>query len=84
MFDGLAANARALRRILNRSHLAAAGLLDSRRVLADLESAAASGPAPLGALHTLIVTELWLAQQESARALTAWWRPVPEGSLPCV
>lgn len=83
VFDGLAANAPTLRRILADSHLAAAGLIDARRAAADLESGIAGAPAPLADLHTLIVTELWLSRQAPAAAHDAWWQPAPEGSLPC-
>ncbi|WP_424893429.1 asparagine synthase-related protein [Streptomyces sp. XH2] len=75
VFDGLAANAPALRRIVTGSHLAQAGLLDPRRATADLEAAIAGAPAPLGNLHALLVSELWLARLSTATARAAWWQP---------
>ncbi|MEE1930691.1 asparagine synthase-related protein [Streptomyces sp. TRM 70351] len=71
LFTGLRANAPVLRRILGRSLLAQAGLLDRSKALASLDSAARGEPAPLAALHALIVTELWLATLSTAR--TTWW-----------
>ncbi|ROQ65259.1 asparagine synthase [Streptomyces sp. CEV 2-1] len=71
LFAGLRTNAPALRRILDRSFLAQAGLLDGSKALASLDSAARGEPAPLAALHGLIVTELWLATLPTSR--TAWW-----------
>lgn len=71
LFAGLRTNAPALRRILGRSLLAQAGLLDVSKALASLGSAARGEPAPLAALHALIVTELWLATLPTAR--TMWW-----------
>ncbi|MFJ2630005.1 asparagine synthase-related protein [Streptomyces sp. NPDC087532] len=71
LYAGLRANAPALRRILDRSLLAEAGLLDGAKMLASLDSAARGEPAPLAALHALIVTELWLATLPTAR--TTWW-----------
>ncbi|MBQ0972964.1 hypothetical protein KBZ00_17720 [Streptomyces sp. RK31] len=71
LFAGLRANAPALRRILHRSLLAQAGLLDGARALASLDSAARGEGAPLAALHALIVTELWLATLPTARS--TWW-----------
>lgn len=71
LFAGLRANAPALRRILDCSLLAQAGLLDGAKALASLDSAARGEPAPLAALHALIVTELWLATLPTAR--TTWW-----------
>ncbi|MFE2938487.1 asparagine synthase-related protein [Streptomyces sp. NPDC059255] len=83
VFDGLTANAPALRRILTTSRLAEAGLLDVHRATADLEAAIAGAPAPLADLHHLIVTELWLARLTAAAAHTAWWQPAPQGSIQC-
>ncbi|MGW5098210.1 asparagine synthase-related protein [Streptomyces nodosus] len=71
LYAGLRANAPALRRILDRSLLAQAGLLDGAKALASLDSAARGEPAPLAALHGLVVTELWLATLPTAR--TTWW-----------
>ncbi|NEA20656.1 asparagine synthase-related protein [Streptomyces halstedii] len=71
LFAGLRTNAPALRRILDRSLLAQAGLLDGPKALASLDSAARGEPAPLAALHALVVTELWLATLPTAR--TTWW-----------
>ncbi|GAA1334675.1 hypothetical protein GCM10009647_076460 [Streptomyces sanglieri] len=71
LFAGLRTNAPALRRILNSSLLAQAGLLDGAKALASLDSAARGEPAPLAALHALIVTELWIATLPTAR--TTWW-----------
>ncbi|MER7791128.1 asparagine synthase-related protein [Streptomyces sp. NPDC097640] len=83
VFDGLAANAPALRRVIAGSQLAASGLLDARQAAADLESGIAGASAPLGALHALIVAELWLARLAATAAHAAWWQPAPEGSIPC-
>lgn len=71
LYAGLRTNAPALRRILARSLLAQAGLLDGTKALASLDSAARGEPAPLAALHALVVTELWLATLPTAR--TTWW-----------
>lgn len=71
LFAGLRTNAPALRRILDRSHLAQAGLLDASKALASLDSATRGEPAPLAALHALIVTELWLATLPTTRS--TWW-----------
>lgn len=71
LFAGLRANTPILRRILHRSRLAQAGLLDGARALASLDSAARGEGAPLAALHALIVTELWLATLPTARS--TWW-----------
>ncbi|MGW0670715.1 asparagine synthase-related protein [Streptomyces sp. NPDC002746] len=71
LLAGLRTNAPALRRILDRSLLAQAGLLDTSKALASLNSAARGEPAPLAALHALIVTELWLRTLPTAR--TMWW-----------
>lgn len=81
VFDGLAANAPALRRLVAGSRLADLGLLDRSRISADLESGIAGGTPPLGALHALLVTELWLARLETAARFTAWWQPAPDRSL---
>ncbi|MFD0492703.1 asparagine synthase-related protein [Streptomyces rhizosphaericus] len=82
VFDGLAANAPALRRVIDNSHLTGAGLLDARRAAADLESGIAGAPTPLGNLHALLVTELWLARLNETAAYAAWWQPA-EGSTLC-
>ncbi|MER8159985.1 asparagine synthase-related protein [Streptomyces sp. NPDC094472] len=71
LYAGLRTNAPALRRILARSVLAEAGLLDGSKTLTSLDSAARGEPAPLAALHALIVTELWLTTLPTAR--TTWW-----------
>ncbi|MEV4975378.1 asparagine synthase-related protein [Streptomyces scopuliridis] len=71
LYTGLAANAATLRRIVATSTLAQAGLLDARRAAADLERALAGAPAPLADLHTLISTELWLANLPTR---ATWWR----------
>ncbi|MFE3143978.1 asparagine synthase-related protein [Streptomyces scopuliridis] len=70
LYTGLAANAATLRRIVATSALAQAGFLDARRAAADLERALAGAPAPLADLHTLISTELWLANLPTR---TTWW-----------
>lgn len=80
VFDGLAANAPALRSLVAGSRLADLGLLDRSRISADLESGIAGGTPPLGALHALLVTELWLARLETAARFTAWWQPAPDRS----
>lgn len=79
LYDGLAANAPTLRRVIGNSLLAQAGLINARPAAAALEAAIAGAPAPLADLHTLIVTELWLARLERAR--TTWWQP--ERSTTC-
>ncbi|MFI1225994.1 MULTISPECIES: asparagine synthase-related protein [Streptomyces] len=71
LFAGLRTNAPSLRRIIARSLLAQAGLLDTSRALASLNSAVRGEPAPLAGLHALIVTELWLSTLPTAR--TTWW-----------
>lgn len=71
LYAGLRTNAPTLRRILDRSLLAQAGLLDGAKALASLDSAARGEPAPLAALHALVVTELWLATLPTTR--TTWW-----------
>jgi asparagine synthase (glutamine-hydrolysing) len=81
VFDGLAVNAASLRRLIAGSHLAAAGLIDARRAAADLESGIAGAVAPLADLHTLIVTELWLAHRSTTPTRAEWWRPLPVRSL---
>lgn len=81
VFDGLAANATVLRSILAGSRLAAAGLLDARQAAADLESGIAGAPAPLGNLHTVLVTELWLARLHTQTSYGAWWQPAPGRSV---
>ncbi|MFF2026728.1 albusnodin/ikarugamycin family macrolactam cyclase [Streptomyces sp. NPDC058171] len=80
LYSGLAANAATLRRILTESRLAQAGLLDGHRVGAALNAAVAGAPAPLAALHTLIVTELWLTTLPSQTGLATWWQPDTERS----
>nr|WP_228454146.1 albusnodin/ikarugamycin family macrolactam cyclase [Streptomyces alkaliphilus] len=79
LHDGLARNEPVLRRILVSSQLAGAGLIDPRPALAALAAAAAGAPAPLGALHSLIVTEVWLAQL-ATRNRTTWWANAPRRS----
>jgi len=71
LYAGLRANAPTLRRILTHSVLAQAGLLDPAAAIAALDGAARGELAPLAALHTLIVTELWLATLPTAR--DTWW-----------
>lgn len=71
LYAGLRANAPTLRRILHRSLLVQAGVLDGAKALASLDSAARGEPAPLAALHALVVTELWLDTLPTTR--TAWW-----------
>ncbi|MDX3232549.1 asparagine synthase-related protein [Streptomyces sp. ME19-01-6] len=81
LYAGLAANAPVLRRIIDHSELAQAGLLDAGQAAASLHAAVAGAPAPLAALHTLLVTELWLARLQTARA--TWWQPDLQRSSPC-
>ncbi|QCX82221.1 Asparagine synthase (plasmid) [Streptomyces sp. YIM 121038] len=71
LYAGLRTNAPVLRRLLTGSALAQGGLLDAKRAVAALDGAARGEPAPLAALHTLIVTELWLATLPTARGI--WW-----------
>ncbi|MEV3951014.1 albusnodin/ikarugamycin family macrolactam cyclase [Streptomyces halstedii] len=73
---GLRANTAALRRIIKASRLAAAGLIDPKPVLAALDGAIRGERAPLGALHQLVVTELWLSTLPNANAF--WQQPIPE------
>ncbi|WP_168220692.1 asparagine synthase [Streptomyces sp. RFCAC02] len=81
VFDGLAGNAGALRRIVAGSRLAAAGLMDARRAAGDLEAGIAGAPALLGALHALVVAELWLTRITGA-TFAAWWQPAADRSVP--
>ncbi|OEV09319.1 hypothetical protein AN218_23085 [Streptomyces nanshensis] len=74
LYAGLRANAPALRGILSSSRLAQTGLIDGSKALAALEGAVRGEPAPLAALHGLIVSELWLAAVRSARS--SWWEQV--------
>ncbi|MFR9727432.1 asparagine synthase-related protein [Streptomyces sp. MS19] len=76
MYAGLAANVPTLRRILGNSRLSQAGLIDVRHAAADLDAAATGVPAPLADLHVLLVTELWLARLDIARA--TWWTDTPD------
>ncbi|MGW5680161.1 hypothetical protein ACWEV4_34750, partial [Streptomyces sp. NPDC003860] len=62
------------------SRLAQAGLLDGRRAGAALNAAIAGAPAPLAAIHTLIVTELWLATLPRQTSRATWWQPDTERS----
>lgn len=71
MYAGIARNATALQGILTRSHLADAGLLDPRHPADALDRAVAGASAPLGALHSLLVTEIWLRQQTQVNS--SWW-----------
>ncbi|MGW0562926.1 albusnodin/ikarugamycin family macrolactam cyclase [Streptomyces sp. NPDC003016] len=73
---GLRANATTLRSIIGRSRLAAAGLIDPKPALAALDGAIRGERAPLGALHQLLVTELWLSTLPNRHSF--WWEPVPE------
>ncbi|MFK4184358.1 asparagine synthase-related protein [Streptomyces sparsogenes] len=81
LYTGLAANAPTLGRIIDRSLLAQAGLIDAHRTAASLHAALTGAPAPLAALHTLLVTELWLARLQTAHA--TWWQPDPQRSPSC-
>ncbi len=75
LYGGLRANAPTLRRILAGSALAQAGLLDTGQALAALDAAVHGERAPLAALHTLLVTELWLTLLPTSR--TDWWEKIP-------
>ncbi|MFG3310291.1 albusnodin/ikarugamycin family macrolactam cyclase [Streptomyces wuyuanensis] len=75
---GLRTNHRALRTIVIGSRLAQAGLVDPVPILAALDGAARGEMAPLGALHYLIVTELWLTTLPTSRQ--HWWEPAREES----
>jgi asparagine synthase (glutamine-hydrolysing) len=75
LYAGLRTNAPVLRRLLTGSVLAQGGLLDAKRAFAALDGAARGEPAPLAALHTLVVTELWLATLPTARGI--WWENTP-------
>ncbi|CAK7288455.1 asparagine synthase-related protein [Streptomyces misionensis] len=71
VYAGLRSNAPVLRRLLTGSLLAQSGLLDAAQAVAALEAAVRGEPAPLAGLHTLIVTELWLATLPLTRE--TWW-----------
>lgn len=75
VYAGLRSNAPVLHRIVARSHLAQAGLLDPTRAAADLDRAARGEPAPLAGLHALVTTELWLTTLPAPR--DTWWEPTP-------
>ncbi|WP_369253741.1 asparagine synthase-related protein [Streptomyces sp. R35] len=75
LYAGLRTNAPTLRRLLTNSGLAQAGLLDAAAAAAALDGAARGELAPLAALHTLIVTELWLATLPTTR--DSWWEKAP-------
>ncbi|MEI5011941.1 albusnodin/ikarugamycin family macrolactam cyclase [Streptomyces sp. PmtA] len=75
---GLRTNHRTLRSILIGSRLAQAGLVDPVPILAALDGAARGEIAPLGALHYLVVTELWLTTLPTSRE--HWWEPAREES----
>ncbi|NJP66317.1 asparagine synthase-related protein [Streptomyces spiramenti] len=62
LYRGLARNHPTLAGVLDASRLGAAGLIETRAVAAQLAAAAGGAPAPLGALHALVVTELWLTR----------------------
>lgn len=85
LYAGLRTNAPTLRRILTTSRLAQEGLLDAASAIAALDGAARGELAPLAALHTLIVTELWLATLPTARDM--WWEKTPahqaQEATPC-
>lgn len=66
LYAGLAANAPALRRIIDHSTLAQTGLIDTRRAAASLHAAVAGATRSAGRPHTLLVTELWLARLQTA------------------
>ncbi|MFD3997154.1 asparagine synthase-related protein [Streptomyces sp. NPDC058583] len=68
---GLRTNYDALRDIIVCSQLAEAELIDPAPALAALDSAARGEPAPLGSLHQLIATELWLSTTPVSRG--RWW-----------
>ncbi|WP_327170143.1 albusnodin/ikarugamycin family macrolactam cyclase [Streptomyces sp. NBC_01336] len=72
---GLRTNAAPLRRIINDSVVAGAGLLDPGPVLAALDGAIRGERTPLGPLHQLITTELWLSTLPTRRS--QWWEPIP-------
>ncbi|MFV0131658.1 asparagine synthase-related protein [Streptomyces sp. HMX112] len=74
---GLRTNVGTLRSILAGSRLAQAGLIDPAPALAALEGAARGELAPLGALHQLIATELWLVTLPTTR--DRWWEPASSG-----
>ncbi|MFE0190719.1 asparagine synthase-related protein [Streptomyces sp. NPDC058989] len=80
VYAGLATNAPTLRRIVNNSLLAQAGLIDARRVTTALEAAIAGAPAPLAELHSLLVIELWLSRLRTTHA--TWWQPKEDSLCP--
>lgn len=68
---GLRTNHAVLRDVIACSQLAEADLIDPAPALAALDSAARGEPAPLGSLHQLIATELWLSTTPVSRG--RWW-----------
>lgn len=75
VYDGLRANAPALRALLSGSALAEAGLLDPAAVLASLDRTMHGSAADLGSLHALIAVDVWLTNRPPS--FGAWWEPVP-------
>jgi asparagine synthase (glutamine-hydrolysing) len=75
LYAGLRTNGPTLRRILTTSRLAQEGFLDAAAAIAALDGAVCGELAPLAALHTLIVTELWLTTLPTAR--DTWWEKAP-------
>ncbi|MFI6449655.1 asparagine synthase-related protein [Kitasatospora sp. NPDC050543] len=75
VYDGLRANAPALRALLTGSALARSGLLDTTAVLASLDRTIHGSPVDLGSLHALIAVEVWLSSLSTG--FDTWWEPVP-------
>ncbi|MER7514006.1 asparagine synthase-related protein [Streptomyces lavendulae] len=73
--DGLRFNLPVLQRIIAKSQLGGAGLIDATRASAELESGARGEPAFLYAVHLLVVTELWLSTLHLERG--KWWELAP-------
>ncbi|MCU4750257.1 albusnodin/ikarugamycin family macrolactam cyclase [Streptomyces sp. G-5] len=79
-YHGLRANATTLRRILSRSRLAQAGLLDPAQALAALDGSVRGEPAPLAGLNALLITELWLTTLPTSPQ-TWWEKAAPKEAL---
>ncbi|MFJ5105172.1 asparagine synthase-related protein [Streptomyces sp. NPDC088554] len=75
VYDGLRANASALRALLTGSTLAETGLIDSPAALVSLDRTIHGSPADLGSLHALVAIEVWLTNRPAS--FDAWWEPTP-------
>ena len=70
---GLSAHRVDLLDVLDRSRLADAGLIDAGAARSALKAAANGAGGQLGAVHTLLATECWLAAESLAE--NTWWTP---------